>query len=102
MEVKSVIKALNLKKKFKGFELSVPELSVPRGFATALIGENGAGKTTLLNILTGIRLDYKGEVTYFDESVKRENKARENESRENDARETKAERTKREKKGYSV
>lgn len=70
MEVKSVIKALNLKKKFKGFELSVPELSVPRGFATALIGENGAGKTTLLNILTGIRLDYKGEVTYFDESLK--------------------------------
>lgn len=70
MEVKSVIKALNLKKKFKGFELSVPELSVPRGFATALIGENGAGKTTLLNILTGIRLDYKGEVIYFDENLK--------------------------------
>lgn len=70
MEVKSVIKALDLKKKFKGFELSVPEFSVPKGFATALIGENGAGKTTLLNILTGIRLDYKGEVTYFDENLK--------------------------------
>ena len=36
-----------------------------KGFATALIGENGAGKTTLLNILAGIRLDYKGEITYF-------------------------------------
>ena len=39
--------------------------SIPRGFATALIGENGAGKTTLLNILSGIRLDFQGEVSYF-------------------------------------
>ena len=30
-----------------------------------LLGRNGAGKTTLLNILAGIRLDYKGEITYF-------------------------------------
>lgn len=70
MEVKSAIKARNLKKEFKGFELSTPEFAVPKGFATALIGENGAGKTTLLNILTGIRLDYQGQVTYFDEDQK--------------------------------
>lgn len=70
MEVKSAIKARNLKKEFKGFELSTPEFAVPKGFATALIGENGAGKTTLLNILTGIRLDYQGQVTYFDENQK--------------------------------
>ncbi len=62
----SVVKAANLKKRYKGFELSIPKLQIPKGFATALIGENGAGKTTLLNILTGIRLDYKGDVTYFD------------------------------------
>ena len=60
----TALQARNLRKRYKGFELSVPRLSLPRGFATALIGENGAGKTTLLNILTGIRLDFK--VTYFD------------------------------------
>ncbi len=65
-ETGSVIKAANLKKRYRGFELSIPELRIPRGFATALIGENGAGKTTLLNLLTGIRLDFQGDVTYFD------------------------------------
>lgn len=70
MNTDSVIKAVNLQKRFKGFELSISELQVPKGFATALIGENGAGKTTLLNLLTGIRLDYKGDVSYFDENEK--------------------------------
>lgn len=70
MDAKCVVRAVNLQKKFKGFELSVPELRIPKGFATALIGENGAGKTTLLNLLAGIRLDFKGEITYFDEGEK--------------------------------
>ena len=34
-----------------------------------VIGPNGAGKTTLLNILSGMRLDYKGKVQYFDEKI---------------------------------
>lgn len=63
--LRNAIQVSRLHKKYKGFELSVPRLEVPQGFATALIGENGAGKTTLLNILTGIRRDFKGEVTYF-------------------------------------
>ena len=66
METKTVIDIKNVKKKFKGFELSIPDLQIPQGFATALIGENGAGKSTLLNILAGIRLDYKGELRFFD------------------------------------
>ena len=66
----NVVEITDLKKKYKGFELSVPRLQIPKGFATALIGENGAGKTTLLNILAGIRLDYKGDVTYFDSQEK--------------------------------
>lgn len=66
MEFNCVIEGKNLYKTFKGFKMNIPELKIPRGFATALIGENGAGKTTLMNILAGIRLDYKGELRYFE------------------------------------
>ncbi len=66
MEMSSVVKIKDLKKRFKGFELDIPELQIPEGFATALIGENGAGKSTLMKILAGVRLDYKGELTYYD------------------------------------
>lgn len=62
----SVIKVEELQVKYKGFCLNVPNLRVPKGFATALIGENGAGKTTLLNVMAGIKLKYKGFVTYFE------------------------------------
>lgn len=64
MEVNYAIEA-SLHKSYGKFELNIPRLMVPKGFATALIGENGAGKTTLLNILAGIRLDYQGEITYL-------------------------------------
>lgn len=70
MTTESVLRAQDLRKKYKGFELSIPQFALPKGFATALIGENGAGKTTLLNILTGIRLNFKGEVSYFDRTKK--------------------------------
>ena len=64
----------NIEKRFKNFILNIPELKIPKGFATALIGENGAGKSTLMNILAGIRLDHKGTIRYFDEfdNVERE------------------------------
>ena len=65
MDQNSVIEAKNITKKYKNFTLDVPEFKLPQGFATALIGENGAGKTTLLNILTGIRSDYEGTISYF-------------------------------------
>lgn len=72
MEMQSVIQMKNVEKSFKGFQLDVEELAIPKGFATALIGENGAGKSTLLNILAGIRLDYKGEIVFFDGTMKEE------------------------------
>ena len=65
MFLEDVITGKNIEKSFGSFKLDVPELHIPKGFATALIGENGAGKTTLLNILTGLRLDAKGEIKYF-------------------------------------
>lgn len=70
-KITNVIQAEGLVKKYKGFELSVPRFGIPKGFATALIGENGAGKTTLLNILTGVRMDFKGHVTYFGDENKK-------------------------------
>ncbi|MCR4791830.1 MAG: ABC transporter ATP-binding protein [Lachnospiraceae bacterium] len=65
MELTSVIHGDGLFKKYGSFELDVPVLDIPQGFATALIGENGAGKSTLLDILAGIRLDYKGSLKFF-------------------------------------
>ena len=60
------IEAKDLVKKYKGFELNIPHFEIPKGFTTALIGENGAGKTTLLNMLAGLKLDYKGNIRFFD------------------------------------
>lgn len=77
MEVKHVIEGTDIKKKFRGFTLDIPECRIPKGFATALIGENGSGKTTFLNILAGIRLDQKGRILYFDEKENDVEKIRE-------------------------
>lgn len=66
MNYTTAIKGNNLIKEFKNFRLDIPTLEIPKGFATALIGENGAGKTTLLNMLAGIRLDFKGDLTFFE------------------------------------
>ena len=76
MNYDCAIKGENISKKFKTFTLDIPEFKVPKGFATALIGENGAGKTTLLNMLSGIRLDYKGELTFFDKYSSNEKEKR--------------------------
>lgn len=76
MDYDCAIKGENISKKFKTFTLDIPEFKVPKGFATALIGENGAGKTTLLNMLSGIRLDYNGELTFFDKYSSNEKEKR--------------------------
>lgn len=70
-----IIKGTQIKKSFKGFHLELDELRIPKGFATALIGENGAGKSTLFHILSGVRLDYKGTIDYFGNLNMRQNEA---------------------------
>lgn len=77
MEMSYAIQVSDIRKKYKGFTLEVPQCHIPKGFATALIGENGAGKTTFLNILAGIRLDYKGKIRYFDEKETNVDKVKE-------------------------
>ena len=67
MKTENIIEGRNIQKRLRNFELNIPKLNIPKGFATALIGENGAGKTTLLNILSGIRLDAKGDLLFFNE-----------------------------------
>lgn len=66
MEFSCALEGKEIGKKYKKFVLDVPELRVPKGYATALVGENGAGKTTLLDILTGLQLKHEGKVTYFE------------------------------------
>ncbi|SFC11520.1 ATP-binding cassette domain-containing protein [Butyrivibrio sp. YAB3001] len=66
METSSVITCRNIKKKYRNFELNIESVDFPKGFASAIIGENGAGKTTLLEIIAGLQLDHKGDVTYFE------------------------------------
>ena len=66
MEFRCALEGKELRKKYKKFVLDIPELRVPKGYATALVGENGAGKTTLLDILVGLQLKHEGKVTYFE------------------------------------
>ena len=76
MITESIVELRDIRKKRKGFCLEIPELKIPKGFATALIGENGAGKSTLMNIMAGVRLDFEGQIHYFggekDEALIRE------------------------------
>ncbi len=69
MNTEAMCQLKNVKKSFGGFALDIPSLDIPKGFATALIGENGAGKSTLMNLMAGTRLDYKGEITFFGGSM---------------------------------
>ncbi len=44
--------------------LSIPDLCIPGGRVTVLVGENGAGKTTLLRLLNGLLSPVSGTVEY--------------------------------------
>lgn len=66
MKFSCALEGKELRKKYKDFVLDVSELRVPKGYATALVGENGAGKTTLMDILAGLQLQHEGKVVYFE------------------------------------
>jgi tungstate transport system ATP-binding protein len=50
--------------------LSVPELAIPAGEITALLGPNGSGKTTLLHLLAFLAQPSAGELSFFGEPVR--------------------------------
>ncbi len=45
------LEIVQLKKKYKDFELEIFEMKVKKGEIVGLIGENGAGKTTTINLI---------------------------------------------------
>ena len=65
MNLENVIMGKDIYKNYGRFKLNLPKFNVPKGVATALIGENGAGKTTLLDILAGVYHADRGEIAYF-------------------------------------
>ncbi|MCU7556491.1 ABC transporter ATP-binding protein [Macrococcus capreoli] len=64
----NVIEVRNLMFKQNKFVLDIPNLEIPKGYITGLIGENGAGKTTLIYQLLNLTSPDQGEIKVFDQS----------------------------------
>ncbi|WP_414049508.1 ABC transporter ATP-binding protein [Macrococcus animalis] len=64
----NVIEVNNLKFKQTKFVLDIPNLQIPKGYITGLIGENGAGKTTLIYHLLNLTTPDDGEIRVFDQT----------------------------------
>lgn len=59
----AVIEARKITKQFPGvLALNNVDLRVYAGKVNAVVGENGAGKSTLMNILSGVYIEYDGEL----------------------------------------
>ena len=65
MNTENIISARNIIKSYRNFTLNIPQIDIPKGFTTVIVGKNGGGKTTLLNILAALYMDYSGDITYF-------------------------------------
>jgi len=57
-----MIKAVNLLKKYKRFQLSIENLEIEKGESFGLVGNNGAGKSTLFNLIMDLIKPDKGNV----------------------------------------
>ena len=66
--MENAIELNGITRKYTDFTLGPVDLSIPKGFATALIGANGSGKTTMMDIICGITAKADGTVTYFGET----------------------------------
>ncbi len=65
----------NLLKKYNDKTvLKILDLHFTKGQITGLLGDNGSGKSTLLHIISGLDLDYEGEVLYEGACFKEENR----------------------------
>ena len=53
----------DLRKEYGDFGVRVPELDLPKGYVTGLVGRNGSGKTTLLRAVLGLIPLSAGRVT---------------------------------------
>lgn len=60
-----IVQCRHVSKRYKTFELSDINLSIPRGQVIGLVGENGAGKTTLINLLLNKAKRDTGEILVF-------------------------------------
>lgn len=47
----------------ESFQLSIPHLTLDQNCKTAIIGPSGSGKTTLLNLISGILIPEKGNIS---------------------------------------
>ena len=69
--MQNIIRFNNVSKNFGGTEaLKNVNFTIRQGEIHALVGENGAGKSTLMNILAGLFLQDKGDITYQDKTVR--------------------------------
>ena len=66
-----MIKGLNIRKKYKKFELQPTSIEIDKGEIVALIGENGAGKSTLIKCMCGVIDADEGQLEVDDQVVKK-------------------------------
>ncbi len=58
-----MIKATNLLKKYKRFQLSIENLEIEKGESFGLVGNNGAGKSTLFNLIMDLIKPEQGKIS---------------------------------------
>ena len=68
-----ILEANNIKKCYdKEHVLNIENIKIYEAAFNFLIGPNGSGKTTLLNILSMVDTDFKGDIIYRGQKVKKD------------------------------
>ena len=65
------IRDLTFSYEARGFELNIPQLSIPEGKHVAIVGPSGCGKTTLAYLISGIHVPSGGNVDIGQHSITR-------------------------------